>query len=64
VRNAAKHMGAQTDTEIVADLEDVALWMLVRACDNHKRLDLDATVRMAEFDNWLNKNVVGTKIDV
>ena len=64
VRNAAKHMGAQTDTEVVADLEDEALWMLVRACDNHKRLALKATPRMAEFDDWFNENVVGNKIDV
>lgn len=64
VRNAAKHMGAQSDTQVVADLEDEALWMLVRACDNHKRLDLEATPRMAEFDDWFYENVVGIKIDV
>ena len=57
-------MGAQSDTEVVADLEDEALWMLVRACDNHKRLDLEATPRMAEFDDWFYENVVGIKIEV
>lgn len=64
VRNAAKHMGEKSAAEIVADLEDEALWMLVRACDNHKRLDLPPTSRMAEFDDWFYENVVGIKIDV
>lgn len=64
VRNAAKHMGAQSDTQVVADLEDEALWMLVRACDNHKRLDLEATPLMTEFDNWFYENVAGIKIDL
>jgi len=64
VRNAAKHMREQSEAEVIADLEDEALWMLVRACDNHKRLDLDSTSRIAEFDNWFYENVVGIKIDV
>lgn len=64
VRNAAKHMREQSEAEVIADLEDEALWMLVRACDNHKRLDLEATPRIAEFDNWFYENVVGIKIDV
>ena len=64
VRNAAKHIGEESGAEIIADLEDEALWMLVRACDNHKRLDLPATSRMAEFEDWFYENVVGIKIDV
>lgn len=64
VRNAAKHMGAQFDTQVVADLEDEALWMLVRACDNYNRLELQPTQRMREFDDWFYENVVGIKIDV
>ena len=64
VRNAAKHMGAQSETQVVADLEDEGLWMLVRACENYKRLDLEATPRMVEFDDWFHQNVAGIKIDV
>ena len=64
VRNAAKHMREPSDTHVIADLEDEALWMLVRACDNYKRLDLEATPRMAEFDDWFYENVAGIKIDV
>ncbi len=64
VRNAAKHMDDATDSEVVADLEDEALWMLVRACDNYKRLDLQPTPRMQDFDNWFYENVAGIKIDV
>lgn len=57
VRNAAKHMKVQSDTLVVADLEEEALWMLVRACDNHERLDLEATPRIAEFNNWFCEHV-------
>ena len=64
VRNAAKHMGGATDAHVVADLEDEALWMLVRACDNYNRLDLQATPRMQEFDNWFYENVADIKVDV
>ncbi len=64
VRNAAKHMGQETEAQVVADLEDEALWMLVRACDNYNRLELQPTQRMKEFDDWFYENVVGIKIDV
>jgi hypothetical protein len=64
VRNAAKHMRDGSEAEVVADLEDEALWMLVRACENHKRLDFQSTPRMREFDDWFHEHVVGIKIDV
>lgn len=64
VRNAAKHMAQESETQVIANLEDEALWMLVRACDNHNRLGLQGTQRMQEFDNWFYENVVGIKIDV
>jgi hypothetical protein len=63
VRNAAKHMEV-SEAEVVADLEDEALWMLVRACENYKRLDFQSTPRMQEFDDWFHEHVVGIKIDV
>ena len=59
VRNAAKHMGEKTELDLVADLEDEALWMVVRACDNYQRLDLPSTDRMNEFNEWFLKTVVG-----
>ena len=57
-------MGAQSDIEVVANLEDGALRMFVRACDNHQRLDSEATPHMGELDDWFNENVAGTKIGV
>ena len=58
-RNAAKHMRLPTDTFIACDLEDEALWMIVRAYDNYNRLDLHPTDLMHEFEDWFNYNVVG-----
>jgi hypothetical protein len=63
VRNAAKHIGKASELSVVADLEDEALWMLVRAYDNYLRLDLNPTPRMEEFEDWFWKNVVGTEHD-
>jgi hypothetical protein len=60
VRNAAKHMGNASELSVYADLEDQALRMLVRACDNYRRLALNPTPRMEEFDAWFWKNVLGT----
>ena len=59
VRNAAKHMRDQFETEVFADLEDEALWMLARACDNYGRLDLPQTDRMHEFNEWFYEHVIG-----
>lgn len=58
-RNAAKHMASPSEDLIIIDLEDAALWMLVRACHNFERLDLPRTARMIEFDNWFYEHVVG-----
>jgi hypothetical protein len=58
-RNAAKHMASGSELSITVDLEDAALWMIVRACDNSDRLGLPRTERMLEFKNWFYKHVVG-----
>ena len=63
VRNAAKHMDGQGQLTVHADLEDEALWLLVRACDNYNRLDLPTTDRMTEFNDWFHTNVVGIRTD-
>lgn len=59
VRNAAKHMKDETESTVMADIEDDALWLIVRACDNYRRLGLEPTSLMLEFDNWFFENVVG-----
>jgi hypothetical protein len=64
VRNAAKHMDKAMEPDVVADLEDEALWMIVRAYENYRRLGLDPTPRMKEFDDWFWKNVVGAEDNV
>lgn len=59
VRNAAKHMNDETESFVMADIEDEALWLIVRACDNYRRLGLEPTLVMLEFDNWFFENIVG-----
>jgi hypothetical protein len=59
VRNAVKHVYDANDLTIKADIEDEALWMLVRATDNYSRLGFGPTDRMHEFDGWFYENVVG-----
>jgi len=44
---------------IVTEAEDVAQWMIVRACRNCDLLGLPRTAEMREFDNWFYKHVVG-----
>lgn len=58
-RNAAKHIGDSNDMSVMVDLEDAALWMIVRACDNYRRLRFPCTARMLEFENWFSEHVVG-----
>lgn len=59
VRNAAKHMQDPSQSSVIADIEDEALWMLVRACDNYKRLELAPIPQMQQFEEWFYENVVG-----
>jgi hypothetical protein len=44
---------------VAVDLEEAALWMIVRACDNYRRLQLPCTARMLEFENRFYEYVIG-----
>lgn len=59
VRNAAKHMSNETESAVMADIEDEALWLIVRACDNYKRLGFEPTLLMLDFDKWFFENIAG-----
>jgi len=59
VRNAVKHLSDKGDFNFEADIEDEALWMLVRAIENFSRLGFQPTDKMHEFDNWFYEHVVG-----
>jgi homogentisate 1,2-dioxygenase len=58
-RNAAKHMDEELESCLAVDLEDEAIRMLVRACDNYNRLGFPTTPEMSAFDEWFWINVVG-----
>lgn len=58
VRNALKHFDERDDAEIVVDLEEAAYMMLVRACENALKLDLDVP-RFDAFNEWFYENIVG-----
>lgn len=58
-RNAAKHILCDEATSVEVDLQRAAMWMIVRACTNFDRLDLERTDRMREFDNWFCEHEVG-----
>jgi len=58
IRNALKHLGGNDTATLDANLEEAACWMLVRACENSKRLDIEIA-RFSDFDNWFYEHVVG-----
>jgi hypothetical protein len=58
-RNAVKHLSDESDLTFVCDLEDEALWMLVRAIDNYNRVGFNPTPRIKQFDDWFYENVIG-----
>ena len=58
-RNAAKHWNPLDESRIIRDVEDAAIWMLVRALYNHDKLGLERTVRMREFETWFYENIIG-----
>jgi len=58
IRNALKHFGENDTPTFSANLEDAACWMLVRACENSKRLEIEIA-RFSDFDNWFFEHVVG-----
>lgn len=59
VRNAVKHVSGAQDLTFEADIEEEALWMLVRAIDNYKRLGFGPTELMHKFEEWFYANIVG-----
>ena len=44
---------------IITEAEDLAQWMIVRACRNYHLLGLPRTAKMREFDNWFDEHVIG-----
>ncbi|WP_339775195.1 hypothetical protein [uncultured Methylophaga sp.] len=59
VRNAIKHLSNVDDLSFDADIQEEALWMIVRATDNYRRLGFTPTELMHQFDGWFYENVVG-----
>jgi hypothetical protein len=57
--NAIKGMASANDASVTLDLEEAALWMIVRACHNHDLLGLPRTAKIREFENWFDEHVVG-----
>lgn len=58
VRDALKHFSETSDSNVTVDLQDAACWLLVRACENSRRLNLTVS-RIDEFENWFYEHVVG-----
>ena len=58
-RSAVKHMRGPDEGTLTVDLRRAAQWMIVRACANYDRLDLERTDRMIKFNNWFFENEVG-----
>lgn len=58
IRNILKHFDSGDDEVFTADLEEAACWMLVRACENASRLDIDLE-RFHDFDDWFYTNIIG-----
>lgn len=54
---AARNATADSGAVVSGDLEDAALWMLVRAYDNYKRLGLQASEKVRAFDQWLRQGL-------
>ncbi len=57
IRNILKHFDSD-DEVFTADLEEAACWMLVRACENASKLDINLK-RFQDFDDWFYTNIVG-----
>ncbi|MBT3068775.1 hypothetical protein [Rhodoferax sp. U11-2br] len=57
-RNALKHLQNDRGPTIEIDLEEAACWMLVRALQNGKLLEI-VFERDRDFDNWFYENIIG-----
>jgi len=58
-RNAAKHLSSQEEMTVDFDVEWEAVWLLVRACENAKRLGYEETERMYQFNEWFSGEFIG-----
>jgi hypothetical protein len=54
-------VASASEPSVTLDLEDAALWMIVRACFNSDRLGLPRTARRRKFDKWFDKRVIGVE---
>ena len=52
-------MESASQPSVTLDLEEAALSMIGRACENSDRLGLPRTARMLEFEDWFYEHVVG-----
>jgi hypothetical protein len=59
---AVTRMESVSEPSVTLDLDEPALWTIVRACDNWDRLGLPRTARMVEFENWFYEHVVGDMV--
>ncbi|NKC11951.1 MAG: hypothetical protein GKR94_07045 [Gammaproteobacteria bacterium] len=58
IRNMLKHFDSNDDDSFTADLEEAACWILVRACENASKLDIELD-RFQDLDDWFYANIVG-----
>ena len=58
---AVTRMESASEPSMTLDLEDAALSMIVRACENSDLLGLTRTARMREFENYFYEHVVGVE---
>lgn len=59
LKNTTKHFRDPNESYVDADLEDAALWMIVRAYMNRSQLDLPESSLEARFKDWFYEEVVG-----
>jgi hypothetical protein len=58
---AVTHLAPASEPSVILDLEEEACRMLVRGCDNARRLGLPRTAKMDEFDDWFQGNEIGVE---
>lgn len=52
-------MRSRSEDTVTEDLQDAAIWMLIKAGANYGALDFPRTDRMDSFDNCFYEHVVG-----
>lgn len=58
-RNAAKHLSSHEEMNVGFGVEIEAVWLLVRACENARRLGYEDTNRMWQFNEWFYGEFIG-----